>query len=219
MRRHATLMALVFPALPLLLGAGQPATVLDRAASEWAAMRSARGSFEMTVTNPLTGTRATSRGDFQQQRPNRLAIAFTDPRGDAIVADGTHVWVWQPSINDKSVMRLPASDLDAAPVDVGRLLESHRTRYDITDRPAETLDGRPVAVYQLVPRRGTTAAFVRATVWVDAQDAAVRQMEVVDGNQFTRRIKLREVRLNVPVQAAAFRFSPPRGVRIVDRLR
>src|ERR671931_1994598 len=71
--------------------------VLDRAVSAWAKVKTARATFEQTVTNALTGSSANARGDFQQQRPHKLSIRFTDPSGDRIVADGASVWVYLPS--------------------------------------------------------------------------------------------------------------------------
>src|SRR5438876_7318791 len=58
---------------------------IDHAAAAWAKVKTARGSFEQTVSNAITGGSATARGEFAQERPNRLAIRFMEPAGDAIV--------------------------------------------------------------------------------------------------------------------------------------
>ena len=39
----------------------------------------------------------------------------------------------------------------------------------------------------------------------------------VDGMGLQRRIRLFDLKVNVPVSAASFRFTPPAGVRIVDQ--
>src|ERR687884_452344 len=72
---------------------GAAGAAIDRAAAAYAKVRTARATFEQTLTNPLTGSVLVSRGEFQQQRPNRLAVRFTDPAGDRIVADGKYVWL------------------------------------------------------------------------------------------------------------------------------
>ena len=87
--------------------------VLDHAVKSWAKVKTARATFEQTVTNALTGSSATARGDFQQQRPHRLAIRFTDPAGDRIVADGASVWVYLPSSAPGQVVKRSASDATA----------------------------------------------------------------------------------------------------------
>src|SRR5687768_12438035 len=70
---------------------------IDRAVAAWAAAKTVRASFEQTLTNPLTGSEVTARGEFQQQGRNRIGIRFTDPAGDRIVADGRVLWIHIPS--------------------------------------------------------------------------------------------------------------------------
>ena len=78
-------------------GAQSVDATIDRAVAAWAKVRTVRGTFEQTVTNSITGTSAMSRGDYVQERPNRLSIRFTPPASGEIVADGQIVWVYLPS--------------------------------------------------------------------------------------------------------------------------
>jgi len=80
-----------------IAGAQSTDQTLDRAVAAWGKVKTARATFEQTVTNSLTGSSATAHGEYQQQRPNRVAIRFTDPSGDRIVSDGASVWVYLPS--------------------------------------------------------------------------------------------------------------------------
>ena len=67
--------------------------------------------------------------DFQQDRPNRLAIRFTDPAGDAIIADGKAVWVYLPSSAPGQVIKRPATDRGSVPIDfTGEFLASPRNK-------------------------------------------------------------------------------------------
>jgi outer membrane lipoprotein-sorting protein len=45
----------------------------------------------------------------------------------------------------------------------------------------------------------------------------VRQFEVTDQNGVTRRVRLTSIKVNVPVDAAGSRFTPPKGVRVVQQ--
>jgi outer membrane lipoprotein-sorting protein len=45
----------------------------------------------------------------------------------------------------------------------------------------------------------------------------VRQFEVTESSGVERTVTLTSLRLNVPVDAAAFSFTPPAGTRVVDR--
>src|ERR671936_2185723 len=83
---------------------------LDRASKAWSRVKTARASFEQTVTNSLTGSTAKARGEFQQQRPGKLAIRFTEPAGDRIISDGRWVWIYLPSSAPGQVVKRPAAD-------------------------------------------------------------------------------------------------------------
>ena len=71
--------------------------VMERASKRYADMTSMSADFRQTITNPLTGTSAASRGTLLRKDPNLLSITFSDPRGDRIVSDGTNLWVYLPS--------------------------------------------------------------------------------------------------------------------------
>jgi outer membrane lipoprotein carrier protein len=191
---------------------------IDRATNAWAKVKTARGTFEQTVTNSLTGGTATARGEFQEERPARIAIRFTQPVGDAIVADGKMVWVYLPSAAPGQVVRRPATDRAAVPVDfTGQFLDAPRSKYDITDKGASTVDGHAARVLELVSKKGATAPFSRATVWVDNDDGLIRQFEIVETSGVTRRIHLTTLKLNTPVDDGAFTFTIPKGAKVVDQ--
>jgi outer membrane lipoprotein-sorting protein len=68
-----------------------------------------------------------------------------------------------------------------------------------------------------VPKSQGTAQFKTATVWIDDADATIRQFEVTEPSGLERRVRMTSFRTNVPVDASAFSFSVPSGVRVVDR--
>jgi outer membrane lipoprotein carrier protein len=190
---------------------------IDRAVAAWQAAKTVRASFEQTLTNPLTGSEVTARGDFQQQGRNRIGIRFTDPAGDRIVADGRVLWIYIPSTTPGQVIRSSFAQ-GANSVDLtGQFLTAPRTKYNITAAGTTTVGGRPAHGLLLVPKREGSHPFTRATVWVDDRDGLVRKFEVTDQNGVTRRVRLASIRVNVPVDASAFRFTPPKGVRVVQQ--
>jgi outer membrane lipoprotein carrier protein len=192
--------------------------MLDRAAKAWARVKTTRGSFEQTVTNSLTGSSATARGQFLQQRPNKLAIMFTEPSGDRIVSDGKAVWIYLPSSAPGQVVKRSATDDAAQPMDlVGRFLENPRAKYDIVAGDLQTVGGRAGRQFTLTPKAGTNPDFTKATVWVDTADALIRQFEVVESSGVTRRVRITALDVNAAVDRNAFVFRPPRGVRVLER--
>jgi outer membrane lipoprotein carrier protein len=202
-------------AIPVPVAAQSKA--VDRAVAAWKNVKSLSGTFEQTLTNPLLRSTSTAKGTFAQQQPNKLAVRFTDPAGDAIVADGSHLWVFLQGATPGQVIRRPITDQMASPIDIGQFLDAPAAKYDITAKGAEPVGGRPAQAVGLVPKKGVDAPFTKATVWIDDADGTIRQFEVTESSGLTRRIRLTKLTVNPAIPASEFRFAVPKGVRVVDR--
>jgi outer membrane lipoprotein carrier protein len=212
--------------LPILLAAAiaAPASaraqdvdaIIHRAQSAWERVKTVRGTFEQTIRNPITGSAMISRGELQQRKPNELAIVFTDPAGDRIVADGKFVWLYLPSATPGQVIKMTNAQAGAANTDlIGQFLDTPRDAYDATDGGTATVGDRAAHAVILTAKPGRTLPFLRAKVWVDDRDGLIRQFESTDRNGITRQVQLLTLRTNAAVDAAAFAFTPPTGVRVV----
>lgn len=189
-------------------------SLLDRAARAVAAARTMRAAFEQTVTNPDIRESRTSRGEFAQQGAARFAMRFSDPPGDAIVADGHNVWVYLPSSSRGQAIKLPL--VQGAQLDlVSQLLTSPRTSYRITDGGTAQLAGRTVAIVRLQPRVEGTP-FARATLWLDVENALVRQLEAVELSGMVRRIRFTDIRTDVELPKEMLTFMVPPNVKVID---
>jgi len=216
MRSITTVLLVACVAAPL--DAQNVDATIDRGVAAWAKVKTVRGTFEQTVTNQITGSSATARGQYVQERPNRLSIRFSQPASDAIVADGKAVWIYLPSTSAGQVIKRPAIDPGAMPIDLtGQFLESPRAKYDITAAGAKTVDGHATHALKLVPKKGTNAPFTQATVWVDDDDALIREFEETEPSGVTRHVRLTAIETNPTVDRSAFVFKVPAGVKIVDQ--
>lgn len=192
--------------------------LLDRAVIAWAKVKTARATFEQTITNSLTGRTLTARGEYQQERPGKLAVTFADPANDRIVADGKFVWLFLPSSAPDQVIKTVQGAGGTGTVDLtAQFLTAPRSRYKIDAVGTQIVSGRATHGFNLVPKNTEGAPFLAASVWIDDEDATIRQFEVVDPSGVQRRIRLTSFKANVPVDANAFVFTPPAGVRVVAR--
>ena len=192
--------------------------VINRAQTAWSRVKTLRATFEQTVTNPITGSTLTSKGELQQRKPNRLAITFSDPAGDRIVADGKYVWVFLQSATPGQVIKMTNADAGASNTDlIGQFLVTPRRTYDAADAGVEKVGGRATRVIVLTAKPGQSLPFVRAKVWVDSADALIRQFESTDANGISRRVRLFTLTPNATVSKSTFAFSVPKGVRVVER--
>lgn len=220
MRQITIAIGLLALSRAVALGQSSVDRTIDRAVDARAKVKTARATFEQTLTNPLTGGSATARGEFQEQRPDRLAIRFTDPVGDRIVADGRAVWLYLPSSTPGQVIRRAMNGGAPLPIDItGEFLDSPREKYEIADGGQDVVDGASAHVLVLTPKNRGDVAFTRVRVWVLDRDGMIRQFETVEPAGVIRRVKLTSLAVNVPVERSAFTFIPPRGVRVVDQLR
>jgi outer membrane lipoprotein carrier protein len=191
---------------------------IDRAVAAWAKVKTVRGTFEQTVSNELTSSTATARGEYAQERPNLLSIRFTQPASDAIVSDGKVVWVYLPSTAPGQVIKRPATDKSQTPIDLtGAFLDSPRTKYDITAAPGKTIDGHATHGLSLLPKAGVVAPFTKATVWVDDDDAFIREFDVTEASGVSRHIHLTTLEPNAQVSRSLFTFATPSGAKVVDQ--
>jgi outer membrane lipoprotein-sorting protein len=116
------------------------------------------------------------------------------------------------------VIRTSIKDGGSGTVDVSaQFLVAPRTRYTVTPAGSAQIGGRATHAFKLVPKQKENAAFNTATVWIDDADATIRQFEVTEPSGVQRRVRLTSYRPNAPVDASAFKFIVPEGVRVVER--
>jgi outer membrane lipoprotein carrier protein len=210
----ATAFGLVLTAAPLAAQSADSA--LDRAVAAYATVKTARISFTQTIDNSLTGTTATTQGELQQRRPSRFAVTFAEPSGDRIVSDGQWVWVYLPSTNPGQVIRAKlGADGAGAPDFAAQFLEAPRKSYTVSGGSVATIDGSATHAVVLTPK-STSSPFSKVTLWVNDGDAFLRRVETVDGSGVVRRITVTKFARNTPVDANAFVFKVPAGVKVFD---
>ena len=219
MRRAAALVAAALPAL-LFPGVGSVAAqqeraldILEGASARYDAAHALCANFVQHLSVPLLGEDKTGKGRLCQAQPNRFAMRFTDPPGDAVVVDGSWVWVYYPSLHPKQVMKFPMADAPGG-YDLHReFLSDPGSKYTLTYEKQESVGGHPCHRIRLVPKQ--SASFQAAVVWVDVADSLLRQVRVESENGSVRTLTLADVVLNPDVPADFFTFTPPPGAEVI----
>jgi outer membrane lipoprotein carrier protein len=205
------------PALLLLLAVQDPGPILDRASAAYQTVTTLSAEFVQVIANPLLGAPDTTRGKLYQMRPSHFAMRFTHPRGDRIVADGRHLWLYTPSTTPGQVIRtaIPSAGT-TGPNLIAQFVEGPRERYRARYLRADSLAGRMTDVVALVPR-ATDLPYSEAVVWIDRNDSLVRRIDIVETSGQRRTLVLNKLAVNRGVPGREFRFAPPAGLRVVDQ--
>jgi outer membrane lipoprotein carrier protein len=190
--------------------------ILERAAAAYADVHSMQADFAMTMTNPLLRRTTNSRGTLYQRRPDRIALRFSEPAGDVIVGDGRYFWIYYPSVDEKQVIRMPASQGASGGVDLqAQFVGDPTERFAATLHGRERVGEREAYVLTLEPRG--PAAYRTLKVWLDTRDYLARRFELTEESGTVRRFDLSSLRTNPTLSDATFRFTPPADAQIVER--
>jgi len=191
---------------------GQGIAALEAAAEKFATVTSMCAEFEQLLTVELLRQEVSSRGTMCQRRPGFFSMAFSDPQGDRILADGTWFWLHMPSQNPGQVVRIPMSSRPQGLDFYREFLEDPLQKYVATEAGAETVGGIATRAVRLVPNAGN---YREATVWIDPAQALVRRIRITENDGTVRRIDLRDIRLNPTLASDFFSYTPPVGTEVI----
>jgi outer membrane lipoprotein carrier protein len=212
------LLLLVLLAVAPAAARAQDANALvGRSSRVYRSLSSLTADFVQIIDNPMIDS-AESRGRLVQAGPDKLAMRFTDPGGEAVIIDGRSVWVYTPSTTPGQVIRMSVPS--GGPVYgynmLAWLLDRPAERYTASYLRADVVGGRSMDVVELVPAV-PDLPFERAVLWLDRADGIPRRLEITEHSGATRTLTLSKVRVNLSVPDSTFRFDVPSGVRVVDQ--
>lgn len=209
----------VAPSAPAQSAQARPEveSVLERAKGVYDGITSMTARFHQTIEIPLLGRRRDGSGTWYQKGRGRFKMDFSDPDGDVIVADGSHLWLYYPSTHPGQVIRseIDANITGAGMVDLqGRIFEEASTGYEATLDGSEEVTGHPTWLVTLVPTE--ESPYRRVRVWVDHESYLVRRFEILEENETVRTIVLEELRPGAAIPDEVFEFAPPEGTDVFE---
>lgn len=213
--RRVLIAALLAARLSAQASTDSTTALVDRAARDYRAARTVHATFEQTLSSEATGSVHPAKGEYFQGGGTRFALRFTDPAGDAVVSDGTTLWLYLPSSVKGQVIKMPAEVGQGLDV-LSALLASPRTNYVIARGKDETIDGHATTSFGLTPKR-SDLPFAKATIWIGKTDGFVWQLDAVEQSGLVRHVRFTSVEMNVDLPANALTFTVPPGVRVIDQ--
>lgn len=198
------------------LAAQDPIAIVGRAGRIYRSLSSLQADFVQTIEDRAQGDTLTGRGTVIQAGNNYFAMRFSDPPGEAIVVDGKFIWTYTPSTAPDVVYRspLPTDPVYGANL-LAVLLDRPQDRYRVGYVKRDTVSGRVLDVVDLVPT-SSSITFTKARLWLGIDDGLPRRIEINEGPGARRTIVLSRLRPNAPVPSDTFKFTVPKGTRVID---
>jgi len=198
--RGALLAVLLAPALALASG-------VERFQSYLRSTQTARADFEQKVFDREGKLVQQSKGSFAFLRPGRFRWSYAQPYAQLIVGDGARVWIYDEDLNQVTV-RAMARALGSTPAALLAGAADVERAFELSE--AGVRDGLE---WLAAKPREREAGFERILLGMGT--AGVQAMELTDYFGQTTVLRFSGIVRNPPLDAAAFRFVPPKGADVL----
>jgi outer membrane lipoprotein carrier protein len=165
------------------------------------------GSFSQSVTDANGHRGDESRGTLALEAPRQFRWETIAPYQQTIVADGAHVWVYEPDLEQVSVRSQSAAEAHS-PLTV--LTDLSQLDSQFTTREAGERDGLS---WLRLTSKAKEPEFEYAELGLDA--ASLQRMVFKDQLGNTTEIRFADWKRNTKFPAGTFKFTPPKGVDVV----
>jgi outer membrane lipoprotein-sorting protein len=189
--------------------------LMEEAGTRYRGVEAFCAVFDQEFNNPLLDVTTLSTGTLCQKHPNFFSMRFTDPAGDALVADGEHFWVFYPSVDSVQVLQFDMENRPGAMDFHSEFLDEPAEKYELTYRGEEAFAGRPTHMVHAQPRE--PGRFKEARIWLDAARFLILKVQVEEENGSVRTVALSEIDLAPPEDPDRFRFTPPPWAQVIRR--
>lgn len=193
----------------LLLASSAAATAAPSALDAFSrGLQGLDGRFEQRVYDADGQLTEETRGRVALAAPRQFRWEYEAPFPQLIVADGDHVWIYDPDLEQVQV-RIQSHEEQQSPLTV--LIDPTELERQFVVKPAPPAGG--LAWVELIPREKDDAQFASAKLAFDGE--ALVRMEMSDALGQRTEISFRQWRRNPSFAAGTFRFTPPAGVDVV----
>lgn len=201
------------PATPAAPQAAKPAAVdgvVEKLQKRYDATKDITANVvqEMDITS--FGRKFTSKGKVYFKRPGRMRWEMDNGQRQTIVADGTSLWIYQPSENQ--VYKAPFSEAFQSTTPVSFLTGIGRISDDFSAVP-DGEDGS-LLYLKLTPRAGEGIGVLR--LGIDRKTYDILSAEIHDPMGNVTRLQFSNLERDTGVDDALFVFNVPQGAEVVE---
>jgi outer membrane lipoprotein carrier protein len=172
-----------------------------------------KSDFEQKFTIKAYGKDKTSRGHVTFAKPGKMDWVYDDPPDNRVVSDGNVLKVYEAANKQMYEQPIAKSQYPAALsflTGTGHLTDTFD--FDLFPGQAMKFPGGHVLVG--TPKQ-PTPAYAKVLFYVDDATSQVRRVMIIDGQGNKNRFDFVNPRINDPVPAGQFSFTPPPGTSVV----
>lgn len=200
-------------ALPAFPAGDDAARYADLIRTRYEALKSFDADFEQTLTHKESGSVEKRKGRLRFQKPLLIRWQTQKPQEETLVVTAKEIWDYLP--DEEIAYRYPPS-----------LVQDSRSIIRVlTGQAAMTRDfdvkvaGREGGLVRLMlyPHE-PSPQMVEASIWIEPESGYIRRANIVDFYGNANDVRFTAFKPDARIGAAEFRFTPPPGVEVEDRI-
>lgn len=176
--------------------------------------KSGKSEFQQTVTSPARAGEAprvkNSSGNFEFQRPGKFRFHYKKPFEQLIMADGTHLWIYDADLNQATQRKQASAFANTPAALIASATDLSALRAEFTLENAPEKDG-----LSWVLARPKAADSSLQTVRIGFKGDALEQLDITDSFGQRSLIRFSAMQLNLNLPASSFQFSLPKGAELL----
>ena len=191
-------------------------SMMDRSAEDFRSLTAAIDHVKYTAVVKDTSTES---GEIYVRKDSKLRIDFISPDPRTIIRNGDNLYIYTPKINRVEEFNIGKNRALAdqyLALGFGTRTESLKKAYDVSLAGEEDLDGRKMALVELVPHSDEVRKQItKIVMWVDEASWLPVQQKFVEagsGDYFLSRYK--NVMKNLKIGDGKFKADWPKGTKI-----
>jgi outer membrane lipoprotein carrier protein len=174
-------------------------------------LKGLEGRFEQRVFDPNGKQTERSSGTVELSAPRQFRWAYLKPYAQLIVADGDHIWIHDPDL-DQVTVRNQSFEEQSSPLTV--LIDPTELERQFVVKDAGASGG--LEWLQLTPRKADGAPFDKARLGFGA--GGLVRMELFDALGQRTEMDFSGWQRNPRFAPSRFRFTPPKGSDVIGEV-
>jgi outer membrane lipoprotein carrier protein len=169
-----------------------------------------QADFEQSVYRENSDQPEVTLGRFLIQRPNHFRWQTKQPFEQVIIADGDHLWTYDPELEQVTIQNQQSILADSPLLLLTSSAESLIEAFDIVK--VKSKDKQNQQLFALSPKKNSLFESVHILI----EDKKIKEFFLVDTLGGRTGVQFKNAELNQKVDVKEFIFVPPEGIDVID---